>query len=46
VLLYSVVSAAETAALVNAIREIDNGAFVNVLRTEQINGRFYTRPKD
>jgi uncharacterized membrane-anchored protein YitT (DUF2179 family) len=46
VLLYSVVSAAETAPLVSAIKEIDDGAFVNVLRTEQINGRFYTRPKD
>jgi uncharacterized membrane-anchored protein YitT (DUF2179 family) len=45
-LLYSVVSAAETAPLINAIKEIDGGAFVNVLRTEQINGRFYTRPKD
>jgi uncharacterized membrane-anchored protein YitT (DUF2179 family) len=45
-LLYSVVSAAETTVLVNAVREIDGGAFVNVLRTEQINGRFYTRPKD
>jgi uncharacterized membrane-anchored protein YitT (DUF2179 family) len=45
-LLYSVVSANETASLVSAVKAIDGGAFVNVLRTEQINGRFYTRPKD
>jgi uncharacterized membrane-anchored protein YitT (DUF2179 family) len=45
-LLYSVVSAAETAPLIKAVREIDGGAFVNVLRTEQINGRFFTQPKN
>jgi uncharacterized membrane-anchored protein YitT (DUF2179 family) len=45
-LLYSVVGAYETAALVTAIKKIDSGAFINVLRTEQLNGRFYTRPKD
>jgi uncharacterized membrane-anchored protein YitT (DUF2179 family) len=46
VLLYSVVAANETAALITAIKNIDPGAFINVLRTEQINGHFYTRPKD
>jgi uncharacterized membrane-anchored protein YitT (DUF2179 family) len=45
-LLYSVVSAYETASLIAAIRKADSGAFVNVLRTEQLNGRFYTRPRD
>jgi uncharacterized membrane-anchored protein YitT (DUF2179 family) len=45
-LLYSVVGAYETAALITAIKKIDPGAFINVLRTEQLNGRFYTRPKD
>jgi len=46
VLLYSVVSANETTPLINAIKEIDGAAFINVIKTEQINGRFYTRPKD
>jgi uncharacterized membrane-anchored protein YitT (DUF2179 family) len=46
VLVYSVVSAVEVDELVKAIKETDGNAFVNVLRTEQINGRFYTRPKD
>ncbi|AEF85771.1 putative membrane protein [Treponema primitia ZAS-2] len=45
-LLYSVVSAHETAALVTAIEKIDPGVFINVIRTEQLNGRFYTRPRD
>jgi uncharacterized membrane-anchored protein YitT (DUF2179 family) len=45
-LLYSVVSAYETGPLVAAIQKIDPTAFINVLRTEQINGRFYTRPRD
>jgi uncharacterized membrane-anchored protein YitT (DUF2179 family) len=45
-LLYSVVGAYETASLVAAIRKLDGGAFINVLRTEQINGRFYTRPRN
>jgi uncharacterized membrane-anchored protein YitT (DUF2179 family) len=45
-LLYSVVSAHETAALITAIKKVDSDAFINVLRTEQLNGRFYTRPRD
>jgi uncharacterized membrane-anchored protein YitT (DUF2179 family) len=45
-LLYSVVSAYETGSLITAIKKIDPTAFINVFRTEQINGRFYTRPKD
>jgi uncharacterized membrane-anchored protein YitT (DUF2179 family) len=45
-LLYSVVGAYETAPLITAIQKVDGSAFINVLRTEQINGHFYTRPKD
>jgi uncharacterized membrane-anchored protein YitT (DUF2179 family) len=45
-LLYSVVGAYETASLITAIKKLDGGAFINVLRTEQLNGRFYTRPRD
>jgi uncharacterized membrane-anchored protein YitT (DUF2179 family) len=46
VLLYSVVAANEVPGLMTDIKKIDGNAFVNVLRTEQINGRFYQRPKD
>jgi uncharacterized membrane-anchored protein YitT (DUF2179 family) len=45
-MLYSVVSANEISPLVNAIKKLDGSAFVNVLKTEQINGKFYRRPKD
>jgi hypothetical protein len=46
VMLYSVISANEVTPLINAIKNVDPAAFVNVLKTEQVNGRFYQRPKD
>ncbi|GHT80239.1 UPF0750 membrane protein YitT [Spirochaetia bacterium] len=46
VLLYSVVSASEVAELITAIKKIDPDAFINILKTETLNGRFYMRPKD
>jgi uncharacterized membrane-anchored protein YitT (DUF2179 family) len=46
VLLYSVVAANEVPGLVAGIKKIDGNAFVNVIKTEQLNGRFYQRPKD
>jgi uncharacterized membrane-anchored protein YitT (DUF2179 family) len=46
VMLYSVVSAGEVNGLVAAIRKIDPNAFINVIKTEQLNGRFYQHPKD
>jgi uncharacterized membrane-anchored protein YitT (DUF2179 family) len=45
-MLYSVVSADEVAPLVTGIKNIDTNAFINVLKTEHLNGRFYMRPKD
>ena len=45
-LLYSVVYATEVVDLVNAIRRLDTSAFINVIKTEMINGRFFRRPKD
>jgi uncharacterized membrane-anchored protein YitT (DUF2179 family) len=46
VLLYSVVSAGDVGRLVTEIKKIDPDAFINVIRTEQLNGRFYQPPKD
>ena len=43
-ILYSVVGREEVDKLVKVVREIDPGAFINVIRTEQIEGRFYKRP--
>ena len=45
-LLYSVVYSNEVAPLIKAIQTVDPGAFINVIKTEQINGRFFRRPKD
>ena len=43
---YSVVSAAESGRVANVVRRTDPEAFVNVLKTERVLGRFYQRPND
>jgi len=45
-LLYSVVTASQVKKLIPAIRKIDSEAFINVLETEQLNGRFRLQPRD
>jgi len=45
-LLYSVVTASQIKTLIPAIRQIDEEAFINVLKTDQLNGRFYQKPFD
>ena len=45
-ILYSVVYSNEVTSLINAIRLIDANAFINVIKTEQINGKFFKTPKD
>ena len=42
--IYSVVSSNEVDLVVKSIKEIDEHAFVNVLKTEQIAGSFYRHP--
>ena len=43
-MLYSVVGSDEIRKVVTKIREIDEKAFINIMKTEQITGRFYKRP--
>lgn len=43
---YSVISSAESGKVTKAIKETDPEAFVNVLKTERVLGRFYQRPAD
>lgn len=43
-ILYSVIGRDQVDKALKEIKEVDSGAFINVLKTEQINGRFY-RPK-
>lgn len=40
-ILYSVVSRDEAKILVKRVKEADPGAFINVIKTDYINGRFY-----
>jgi uncharacterized membrane-anchored protein YitT (DUF2179 family) len=46
VLLYSVVAANDVPKLVNEIKKIDPLSFINILKTEQLTGKFYKPPKD
>lgn len=43
-ILYSVVGREQVDKVIAAIKEIDPKAFINVINTEQINGRFYKKP--
>jgi uncharacterized membrane-anchored protein YitT (DUF2179 family) len=45
-MLYSVVGRDEIRKVVAKIREVDDHAFINTMKTEQITGRFYKRPND
>jgi uncharacterized membrane-anchored protein YitT (DUF2179 family) len=45
-MLYSVVSSTDVHPLITAIKRADPSAFVNVLKTEFINGNFYHKPID
>ena len=46
VMIYSVVSDSQVRALARKIHQADPKAFVNVLRTERVVGKFYRRPRD
>ena len=45
-MIYSVVSSAESKKVVAGVKSIDSTAFVNVMKTEQLYGRFYQAPND
>ena len=45
-LLYSVVTASDIKKLIPEIKKADDETFINVLQTQQLNGRFYQQPKD
>ncbi len=45
-MVYSVVSSDEVKRVMAEIREADPKAFINVVKTDQLNGRFYQRPTD
>ena len=45
-IVYSVVSRAETDPIIKKAKEIDPQAFINIMDTRQVAGRFYIRPED
>ena len=45
-IVYSIVSASDTRKLIPKIKEIDRNAFINSVRTEEIMGNFYMKPRD
>ncbi len=45
-MVYSVVAGDEVRKVTELIKQVDEAAFVNVIRTEQIGGRFYRRPNE
>lgn len=45
-MLYTVVSADEIGQLSKILKKIDPAAFINVLQTKEIFGRFFTKTKD
>ena len=46
VMIYSVVEDSQLRSLTRKVRQSDPKAFVNVLRTERVVGKFYRRPRD
>lgn len=45
-IVYSVVSKEESKSVVRAVKDTDESAFVNAIRTEELFGRFYQRPTE
>ena len=45
-IVYSIVSASDTRKLIPVIKETDPNAFINSIRTEEMMGNFYMRPRD
>ncbi|MBD5500819.1 MAG: YitT family protein [Lachnospiraceae bacterium] len=43
---YSVVSGAESKKVIRAIKNTDDKAFINAVKTRQLSGRFYQKPAD
>ncbi len=43
---YSVVSESETNKMIQLVKSVDPEAFTNVIKTQQVSGRFYRRPME
>ncbi len=45
-MLYSVVSSDEISQVISLIKKVDTNAFINIVKSDQIQGNFYRRPND
>ena len=45
-IIYSVVSISQARQVIHAVRAVDGHAFINLIRTQELYGRFYQPPKD
>ncbi|MBQ6551222.1 MAG: YitT family protein, partial [Lachnospiraceae bacterium] len=45
-IVYSIVSSAECKKVVEQVRKIDENAFINVMKTERVEGYFYQMPNE
>ena len=45
-LIYSVVSSDQVKKVISKVKEVDESVFVNVVKTEQLDGNFYVKPND
>lgn len=45
-IIYSVIGRDQSDKVIKAVKELDPGAFTNLIKTEQVNGRFYMTPKN
>ena len=45
-MVYSVIAGDELGKVMRGIKSVDPKAFVNVVRTEQVDGTFYVRPME
>lgn len=45
-IVYSVVSSAESKKVIQAIKQADPHTFINIMKTEQMSGKFYQKPNE
>ena len=45
-IVYSVVSSEESKSVIHAVKTADPSAFINVVKTQQVSGRFYQKPNE
>lgn len=45
-MIYSVISGDQVKKITKQVKEIDPSAFINIIRSDQVSGKFYQRPND